>query len=239
MWKGGRRRLCERGASDGAEILSLYVLPEYRRMGIGKALLSRLYWELFYTTDAPCIPASYNLLPREDADALTALLRTAGYRLDLHPGEYRLLEFRESDLTVPESCTAWRALPFSSLGKYYTGLIGKRLRSLGFTDTRACPETTDYDLSMAIFQERRLLSFVWVEKLRDIYRLASVYSSANNPGLISSMLLQAIENAKKRLPPDAVVVADVYDEVSAKLLSRLTGGRAQPSQRLMDAVLIL
>jgi GNAT superfamily N-acetyltransferase len=225
--------------SDGAEILSLFVLPEYRRMGIGRALLSRLYWELFYTTDASCIIASYNLLPGEDTDALTALLRTAGYRFDLHPGDYRLLEFRVSDLTVPKTGTAERALPFSSLGKYYTGLIGEKLRSMGFTDTRTCPETTDYDLSMAVFREQRLLSFVWVEKLRDIYRLAAVYNSASNPGHISSMLLQAIGNAKKRLPPDTVVVADVYDEVSAKLLSRLTGGCAKPSQRLMDAVLIL
>lgn len=90
----------------GAEILSLFVLPEYRRMGIGRTLLSKLYWELFYTTEAPCITVSYNLLPKEDADALTALLRTAGYRFDLHPGDYRLLEFRVADLIEPKTGTA-------------------------------------------------------------------------------------------------------------------------------------
>ncbi|MPM11515.1 hypothetical protein SDC9_57861 [bioreactor metagenome] len=140
---------------------------------------------------------------------------------------------------MPKAGMTEGALPFASLGKYYTDLIGQRLRSLGFTDTPACPETTDYDLSIAVFGDQGLLSFVWIEKLREVYRLAAVYSSANNPGLMSSMLLQAIGNAKKLLPPETVVVADVYDEVSAKLVHRLTGGLAQPSQRLMDAVLIL
>lgn len=225
--------------AGGAEILSLFVLPEYRRAGIGRALLSRLYWELFYTTDAVCITVSYNLLPPADAGALTALLRTAGYRFDLHPADYLQLEFCLSDLAIPKTGMAEGALPFSSLGKYYTGIIGERLMGLGFTDTPACPETTDYDLSMAVFRDQSLLSFVWMEKLREVYRLAAVYSSSNNPGLMSSMLLQAIGNAKKLLPPETVVVADVYDEVSARLIYRLTGGHAHPSQRLMDAVLIL
>lgn len=66
----------------------------------------KLYWELFYTTDVPCIAVSYNLLPEGDADALTALLRKAGYRFDLHPGDYRLLEFRVADLIEPKTGTA-------------------------------------------------------------------------------------------------------------------------------------
>lgn len=226
--------------NSNAEIASLFVLPEYRRQGIANALLSKLYWETFYTTNASYISASYSLLGEENSEALTSLFRFCGYRFDLHPKEYQLLEFKVKDLVSMHHSSDITALPFSSIGKYYASIVAKKLNELEFTATATFPESTDFDLSLAIFKNQDLLAFVWVEKLTDtIYRLAAIYNSNDNANTLKSLIGQLIQTAKEKLSPEDIVVADVYDCVSAKLINSLTAGKAQPSQLFMDAILII
>ncbi|MPN00864.1 hypothetical protein SDC9_148062 [bioreactor metagenome] len=226
--------------NSNAEVVSLFVLSEYRRQGIANALLSKLYWETFYTTNASYISASYSLLNKEDSEALTSLYRTCGYRFDLHPKEYQLLEFKVQELVSIHHISDTTALPISSIGKYYASIVAKKLNELEFTTTAAFPESTDFDLSLAIFKNQDLLAFVWVEKLTDtIYRLAAIYNSTDNAQTIKSLIGQLIQIAKEKLNPEDIVVSDVYDYVSAKLINSLTDGKAQPSHLFTDAILII
>ena len=225
---------------SNADIVSLFVLPEYRRRGIANALLSKLYWETFYTTNASYISASYSLLSRENTEALASLLRSCGYKFHLHPKEYQLLEFKVKDLVYIHNSSDTTALPFSSIGKYYASIVAKKLNELEFTTTATFPESTDFNLSLAIFKNQNLFAFVWVEKLTNtIYRLAAVYNSTDNANILKSLIGQLIQTAKEKLNPEDIVVADVYDCVSAKLINRLTSGKAQQSQLFMDAILII
>ena len=222
-----------------AEIISLFVPPEYRRSGIGKELLSMLYWEVFYSSDAAYIGASYSLLSAENTEALNALFRSCGYRFDLHHSEYKLFEFGAKDL-APIANIPSLASPFSSLGKLYIKDISDKLFEMSFIETPSLPESTDFDFSMAIFENRSLSSFVWVEKLKDdIYRLAAVYNSSENSNSLKPLIGQLISVAKEKLSPEDLIIADVYDSASAKLVDRLTSGKARPSQRFMEAVLII
>lgn len=226
--------------NSSADILSLFVLPEYRRRCIANTLLSKLYWETLYTTDASYISASYSLLSKENAEALTSLLRSCGYRFDLHPKGYQLLEFKVKELVSVHHSSNIAALPFSSIGKYYASIVAKKLNELEFTTTSTYPESTDFDLSIAIFKNQDLLAFVWVEKLtNNIYRLAAIYNSTDNTYTLKALIGQLIQTAKERLNPEDIVVADVYDCVSVKLINSLTAGKAQPSQLFMDAILII
>lgn len=226
--------------NSNAEIVSLFVFPEYRRGGIANALLSKLYWETFYTTDAAYISASYSLLGKENSEALTSLLRSCGYRFDLHPKEFQILEFKVKEIVSMHHSSDTTALPFSSIGKYYASIVAKKLNELEFTTTATFPESTDFDLSLAIFKNQDLLAFVWVEKLTDtMYRLAAIYNAADNPSTLKSLIGQLIQTAKEKLNPEDIVVADIYDCVSAKLINSLTAGKAQPSQIFMDAILII
>lgn len=222
-----------------AEIKSLFVLPEYRRIGIGKALLSRLYWEVFYVSDAAYIEASYSLLSAENTEALNALFRSCGYRFDLHHSDYQLFEFSVNDL-APIANVPALASSFSALGKLYIKDIANKLFELAFIESPSLPESTDFDYSMAIFENRSLSSFVWVEKLKDgIYRLAAVYNSSENSNSLKPLIGQLISAAKEKLSPQDIIIADVYDSTSSKLVDRLTSGKARPSQRFMEAILII
>lgn len=226
--------------NSSADIISLFVLPEYRRQGIANALLSKLYWETFYTTNASYISASYSLLSNKNAEALTSLLRSCGYRFDLHTKEYQLLEFNVKDLVSMHHSSDTNALPLSSIGKYYASIVAKKLNELEFTTTAIFPESTDFDLSLAIFKSQDLSAFVWVEKLTDnIYRLAAIYNSPDNADNLKSLIGQLMHLAKEKLNPEDIVVADVYDCVSAKLINSLTAGKAHTSQLFMDAILII
>lgn len=226
--------------SSKADVLSLFVLPDYRRRGIGKTLLSKLYWELFYTTDASYISIGYNLLSQENTETLTSLLRSCGYRFDIHLEDYRIFEFCVKDLVPMGISTTNTACSLSSLGKIYANNVGEKLQELEFTSTPSCPETTDYDLSLAIIENKKIASFVWVEKLKqNIYRLGAVYNSSDTPNTFKSLIGQLIIQAKEKLRPDDIVVIDVCDSQSATLLDLMTAGKAKPSQLFINAILML
>ena len=215
------------------EIHSLYVHPEFRRHGVGRALIEKLDE---YASDMDLgLKAEYTL-QTEDNKTLAPFLEA--------------LDFIEDPVHFPNYCLA----PLGSLHVNISA-IGDRFKSvMPFFETPAellrhaeeksimkglplplgglMSETTDPELSYCCVKDGRISAYLVAEDMHDgMVRIPAVWSELNDPRDMMVMLSKVIEKLNRRFPPDTRIAMLALNPTSLKLIEYVCGEVEQCSFR--------
>lgn len=224
--------ICGRPQGDCMVLLSLFVHPDYRRRGVAQMLLDEFQWAAFGCLSADHIQVEYCMLSPETMEGLSATLTKAGYYFYETNGEHTY-ETTVGELCTPEAVSD-SAQPLTEIGKLHCNKIAKILQREVGTEGNVLPSSTDLALSHGIVKSGEVVAFFWVERLGDVIRIGALHGTGN-PRELSAVVMAAIAKAKATLPPETVVLCDLYHGVGEKLFSRMVEGELRPCTRFASA----
>lgn len=209
------------------EILSLYVLPEYRRRGVGTKLLAALK-DVLKDEDTDVSISFANISP--DEEALTRFLENEGFE------EYRsttghIFSVTVGDLLKTTILSAKAKANYPSLsdlpGKMISAL--EELKSEGFIPKPLggfASERIDREASTAVFKGEEPVAYAVVEKENDkLLSFSSLYvREGENPATLTRLLYCGLTRLKDKYSEDTVILLPTVNEEAEKLIEGLFEG---------------
>ena len=204
----------------------LYVSPEYRRRGLGSALMEAL-GELLADEDLR-ISAEYTLTDADTETLRPFLLRQGFFQEEADYPRYSMgmlkdLKIRQS---IPKEALQYEVLPFSEVPKEIlvsAGIeAGKQDLPLPMGGLQSPNVLKDYSFCVLLNNEVR--SYATVEKAaEDLLLISSLWSGLSDPRIMMLMLSQASVLLKKAFPGGTKVALLALNGTSEKLAKKVFG----------------
>lgn len=230
--------VCAHPQGDVMQVLSLFVHPDHRGKGVGRALMEKLQWGAFGCPQVDYIHADYCLLPTQTMEDLKGFLTKVGYGFYSQNEQTALYECTVADLVPPKGVDG-RVQSMAELAQVYVKKVARLLQGEVGTEGTGLPPSTDLALSQVIVEHGEVTTFFWVERLtQQVIRIGALHGEGS-PQNIAAVVTVAIAKAKETLPPDTVVLCDLYHGVGKPALERMTGGNIRPSQRFVSAFYVI
>ena len=226
------------------EIVSLYVVPEYRRRGLGGTLLMELLEEVMAETDGGLSGVTAVYLP--ETDGVEAFLTRAGFRIekDEHAVSFRLpvSQLQDSPLMNHRS-SAPKGYILRTLGgssdttrrQLSEELKRNDVDDLGIAEMGTALQNCSYVLMNQSLEPKACAIFS-AKGENGIY-LSQFFTSGGSVAEGMSVLQAAGQALLKQFSGDTILEIPVVEESSAKLVKKLLP--ASQSTGLMRAVLDL
>ncbi len=206
------------------EILSIYVLPEYRKQGVGEKLLETL-GQVLGNQDAN-VSITFASLTRDEKELLNFLEKMdfEEYQdTDFHLFSITLEELSKTKLKSEKSKVDYPA--FSEVSKDVLEKLSQ-MKSQGFV-----PKPTegfegpyvDQDLSTVVLKKNTPLAYAVVEKQDDAtLMLSSLYvDDPENPTTLLKLLRCILNKALKKYKEDTVILLPTVNEASLTMFATI------------------
>jgi len=241
-----RGAICVRFAPEQEgvlELCSLYVVPQYRRRGLGGTLLAEALERSLMATDG--LLARVECLFSLPAEGMDAFLRASGFRLEEmeHSGVWRmpLADVAARELSRAGSTLTPPPVSFRGLSEYHRRTLMQTLRkhyadSLSEEGLRAAIP----DISFAVPDKQGgngfLACVVWTGSAEQGLCLRQFFVHPKRPEQAQAVLRASLRAMLEQYPPETMLEIPVLTEASEKLVRRLTGAE-RPQGSLQYAVL--
>ena len=215
------------------DIESLYIHPDYRRQGVGKALVEKLSE---YTDEMDLgLKAEYNL-ETEDNKTLRPFFESLDFIEDpMFFPSYRLAPLAKLNVNVRGSEALYNdAKSLYETPKDLLEAATQRSMESGFPlpDDGLMSPDIDAAMSYCVIKHDRISAYVTIEVMeKDMLKVSSVWSELNDPREMMVMLSHSIEKMKKRFAPTTRVVMLALNPTSLKLIEHVCGHVEQCSFR--------
>ncbi len=251
------------GVTDGGvfDIASIYVLPEYRRRGVGRALIEWLEELLTDGDDASVyIRAEYTMLDEDNKTlypfflALNFIEDDTGLPMyytgllgDLYLDDIPLnKEKRVSEISDEEGGSDValtqnrlkdkKVLSFTEAGKMLLRSATAEAASGGFPlpEGGLSSERLDADLSFCVAEEEKIRAYIAVEPIeKDLIKIPALWSSLSDPRMLMTMLSYAVNAVKEKYPPQTKIVMLALNRESERIIEYLFDDPEPCSYRLI------
>ena len=178
------------GATDGGvfDIASIYVMPEYRRRGIGSALVEWLKELLDFEDEGRiCIRAEYTMI-EEDNKTLYPFFLALDFtedNTDLPMYYCGLLgDISSDDISLSRVRKDSKIISFAEAGKMLLKTASAEAVSGGFPlpEGGLVSEKLDMDSSFCVKEEERIRAYIAVEPIEEgLIRVSALWSSLPDP----------------------------------------------------------
>ncbi len=204
---------------DHLEVISLYVLPEYRRMGGSKLLL--LTAESLAQKLDTWVSSSFNVVDENTRLLETAFLEAGFTRRDDDDEEKTYL-VTLADCEESENLMNVKADPKLKFFRAMSENRLKRYAEQAFQRMAPMPAggflspLLDRDLSVVYEGKNGTMGFLAVERMdyKNGIRIAAAYNGSENPRVLMWMLKAALGEAEKKYDRKTPIIIDVVDETA-------------------------
>ena len=214
------------GIADGDvfRLLSIYVEPEYRKRGIGRALLEKL--EEIVAVTGRLIRAEYTAAG-EDLEALAPFFLHLGYRDDAQnrPGYYigKIGNLTE-DETIPDLPENFSLSFLDDIGEKTLSDFQKT------TEIDFTAGTVLKDVSCAVLMEGTIKAYIVVERVeKKILKVEEIDSEISDHRMLSALVLKTCRKLKKKFDPEVKLVVLVLGDKPSRTLRSVMGDAASCS----------
>ena len=208
------------------EIMSLYVVPEMRRKGVGEKLLDTLI-EVFDGQEAN-ISVTFACVSDNEI-ALCAFLEKMDFEeyrsLDSHLFSITVGMLANSKLTGAKTKADY--ISFKDLTKKQTSALEK-VKSKGYVPRPTggfTSEAIEGDMSIAYFEGNKPVAYVVVERANDdLLMLSSLYvDDPDNPSTLLKLLKSLAHRLIDKYTDDTVILLPTVTENSERIVASLFG----------------
>lgn len=225
------------GAADNGvfEIESLFVHPDFRKLGMGKALVEKLSE---HTDEMGLgLKAEYTL-ENEDNRTLRPFFEALDFIEDpVFFPSYFLAPLGELHINVRASSDMYKGVTsFLKTSNSLLEAATERSINSGFPLPAGglLSDNVDPRLSFCSVSRDRISAYVTVEGMsRNLIRVSAVWSELNDPREMMVMLSGAMGEMKKRFPADSRVAMLALNPMSKKLIEHICGDLEQCSFRFI------
>ncbi len=236
------------GAIDGQifEIWSLYVDPEHRRQGAGRALIAALEELLVRATGSTARVAGMPIRVRytsvtEDNMALRPFLLKLGFIEDPipHPTYYigYLQDLKSKERLSSRSIkTTDEIMSFAEAGEKVLNAASAVSDRHGYPmpEGGLTAESVDQELSLCAVRDGKVMAYVTVEEVdEDLIEISSLWSGLDNPVELLAILIRLIDALRERYTPETRVAMLSTTERVDKLIDYLFRYVEQRSYRMV------
>lgn len=214
------------GIADGDvfRLLSIYVEPEYRKMGIGRALLEKL--EEIVAVTGRLIRAEYTAVSK-DLEELAPFFLRLGYRDDAQhrPGYYiGNIGALNEDESIPN-------LPNNFTLSFLDAISATALRDLRErTEIDFTADTVLMDVSSAVLMEGEIKAYIVVERVdENLLKVEEIDSEITDSRILSAMVLTTCRRLKEKFDPEAKLAVLVLGDKPSRTLWSVMGDAANCS----------
>jgi GNAT superfamily N-acetyltransferase len=206
------------------EILSLYVLPEYRRRGGATLLLDELL-DVLTRSDIVRVTVDYSV-SRGEHRALWAFLEDYGFAQETPEGciyGTTLGQIAQADYFRGVSDIG-TAVPFAKLPEILIKTLDRKMRAEGdpLLDRPLEEAEFDRDVSAAVVSGGNITSFAILDRSYDgNLTLAAARADAAHPSSFGTVLRAAFCFGQEKYPPETPVILHVAAPEASSLLRRL------------------
>ncbi|MCR4655139.1 MAG: GNAT family N-acetyltransferase [Lachnospiraceae bacterium] len=202
------------GVTDGGvfDIASIYVLPEYRRRGVGSALVEWLKGLLDFEDEGKVyIRAEYTMID-EDNETLYPFFLALDFTeddVDLPMYYCSLLgDINSDDISQGSVQKDSKIISFAEAGKMLLKSASAEAVSGGFPlpEGGLVSEKLDMDSSFCVEEEEKIRAYIAVEPIDEgLIRVSALRSSLSDPRKLMAMLSCSVNAAKKKYPPQTKI----------------------------------
>ncbi len=213
----------ERGVFD---IESIYVAPEYRRKGIGRALIERLRMALL--SKDILIRAEYTLENREK-EPLSVFFRRNGFQRDkikipcFYVSSLGEMRYEEEENRIRnrqnEPVLSFRDVPESVLK---TASAYSQNEMYPIPKGGLLSEKVDKDLSFCALINGRVMAYIAVYKDEEgLIEIPALWSKAPDPKILMAMLKKTADACLVKYPPKERAAMMAINSISEKIIKHL------------------
>ena len=207
---------------DRLEVLSLYVLPDFRNRGGSKLLLNAL--EAIASKLDYIVTASFSMV-----DSETELLEKAFINADFQKRED--VDYKTYIVTLAEceDAESLKNVKKNSKIKYFSELTENKLKSYNKqAEEKFAPlpvdglmsKKVDRELSAVYEENGRIKGYVVIENIsyKNGIRVAAAYNGSDNPLILMWLLKASLSEAEKKYDENIPLVIDVVDDTADRFV---------------------
>ena len=207
---------------DCLEVLSLYVLPDFRHRGGSKLLLNAL--EAIASQLDYIVTASFSMV-----DSETELLEKAFINADFQKRED--VDYKTYIVTLAEceDAESLKNVKKNSKIKYFSELTENKLKSYNKqAEEKFAPlpvdglmsKKVDRELSAVYEENGRIKGYVVIENIsyKNGIRVAAAYNGSDNPLILMWLLKASLSEAEKKYDENIPLVIDVVDDTADRFV---------------------
>ncbi len=204
------------------DIESVYVAPEYRRKGIGTALIERLRRALL--TKEIMIRAEYTL-DNKEKESLSTFFRRNGFSREriAIPCYYisSLKDMKNEDEDKIKNKFSGSITPLSEIPVNALKTATAYAKNEGYPLPKGglLSEKVDRDLSFSVVVNGRVGAYIIVEKDEDgIIEIPALWSRVPDPKIMMAMIKKAVAASLAKYPPEEKAAMMAISSVSEKII---------------------
>ena len=234
------------GALGGAiienefRIESLFVQPGFRRQGVGRALMEKLF-ELFWYEEIR-LRAEYTEIT-QDNETLAPFFEAMGF--DAEPQTLPLFYITPlEDINVKhkiESAPGYQLNSFADTPDQMLRVMSITAVDEGYplpAEGLLSP-SVDRDLSFCVIHENEIRAYAAVEEVDwDMLSIGALWSDLSDPSLARNMLSAMVGAMKEKYSPDTRVAVLASSDVLEKIVNRISPGAKQCSRSYARDILL-
>ncbi len=207
---------------DCLEVLSLYVLPDFRHRGGSKLLLNAL--EAIASKLDYIVTASFSMV-----DSETELLEKAFINADFQKRED--VDYKTYIVTLAEceDAESLKNVKKNTKIKYFSELTENKLKSYNKqAEEKFAPlpvdglmsKKVDRELSAVYEENGRIKGYVVIENIsyKNGIRVAAAYNGSDNPLILMWLLKASLSEAEKKYDENIPLVIDVVDDTADRFV---------------------
>lgn len=222
---------------DGESILrSIYVAPDYRRRGIGYALMDAGH-RIIHCKKTDRTVCRY-AIPEEERTPLEGLLRKSGF--ELGDGEGKIYCARLGDISAIGALSEYKPSPqVCSLGQLSAYALQMLNAQSQKSDILPWVNPSDYDteISCCIMKDGKPLGCLLVESGKELLLRYLYISPGSDPSSMILLIRYALHHTIQRFGPDTKVWINVLEPEMERLLQKILNNKAEYKESVREAVL--
>lgn len=205
------------------KILSLYIVPEYRRKGGGRLLIETLMSQAKDTVMG--IEINFTTT-EEEHETLHPFLETLGFVQENNRGlaTYLTTVGALADSKFFKNCKAKVGIPFSELDKYILTSESKRA-AISFDELPKGglqSERVDRDISVATIHNQKITSYITIDCISpDLLLLSALRMDKSNPKEFFELMRSFVARTRDKYSPDTKYVVQIVREEGLAIKEKL------------------
>lgn len=221
-----------------AELLSVYISPDYRRKGHGGQLLEKAI-EVLNCTDYYLLNCFYNL-EDEDKKLLEALLKSNGFIWEEEGSsiyQVRLSQLSPAIRKYDEKGSGGKLIrlaevPGIDLREFNQRVVRRQRVFRGLINQ----ESYDSEISVCLLEEQKIAGCILISALGEQeIQLETAYYKGKDASALLAMLRAAVHYAEKKYKEDVLIFIPCVEETAQKLVNTISEQKAVRSSAFCHA----
>ena len=209
------------------QVISLYVAPDYRRLGGARLMVGQLEALLSEEPDIWAVEISFTTA-EPDNETMIPFLSSMGYSLENDMGRniytFTLGQLEKAETLAQPASRSLRIRPFSQLSEDMLRAAQKRGIATGspLPQSMLTGPQVERELSYALVRDGKIEAYAVVDRsCCGVLTLCGLWVGENQPMVLYSLLKTVISRALELYPPDTCVALQVTNDQSLRLIHGL------------------